>query len=234
MTIPHPSVILIPGLLCTAELFSPQLTHLRPRATVSVAEHRNHPTLEAIAAGILLAAPTTFALAGLSMGGYIAFEVLRQAPHRVTRLALLDTNARADRPDQTVSRADLVALARAEGLAAVNRRLLPLLIHPRGLADPALCATIDRMAADTGVEAFARQQAAIGARPDNRPFLSGIRVPTTIIVGAEDALTPVKVHEEMHAGIAGSTLHVIPDCGHLSTLEAPDAVNALLTAWLNS
>ena len=102
----------------------------------------------------------------------------------------------------------------------------------RRLTDPVLTATIDRMAADTGVEAFARQQAAIGARPDNRPFLAAIKIPTTIIVGADDALTPVKVHEEMHAGIVGSTLHVIADCGHLSTLEAPDAVNALLTAWL--
>jgi pimeloyl-ACP methyl ester carboxylesterase len=135
MTFPKPTVILIPGLLCTAELFRPQLTHLSPRATVSVAEHRNHATLEGIAAGILRSAPPTFALAGLSMGGYIAFEVLRQAPERVTKLALLDTNSRADRPDQTASRAELVALARAEGLAAVNERLLPLLIHPRRLAD---------------------------------------------------------------------------------------------------
>ena len=102
------------------------------------------------------------------------------------------------------------------------------------MSDAALCATIDKMAADTGVEAFARQQAAIGSRPDNRSFLAEIRVPTTIIVGADDALTPVKVHEEMHAGIAGSTLHVIPDCGHLSTLEAPDAVNQLLAVWLDA
>jgi pimeloyl-ACP methyl ester carboxylesterase len=233
MTTPHPTVILIPGLLCTAELFAPQLSALKSHASFSVAEHRNHPTLEGIAASILQAAPPTFALAGLSMGGYIAFEVLRQAPHRVAKLALLDTNSRADRPDQTDSRAALVALARGEGLAAVNKRLLPLLIHQRRLSDAVLCATIDRMAADTGVEAFARQQAAIGARPDNRPFLATIKVPTTIIVGAEDALTPVKVHEEMHGLIAGSTLHVIPDCGHLSTLEQPEAVNALLSAWLN-
>jgi pimeloyl-ACP methyl ester carboxylesterase len=233
MTTPQQSVVLIPGLLCTAELFAPQLTALQPRCAVTVAEHRNHPTLEGIAASILAAAPPTFALAGLSMGGYIAFEVLRQAPHRVTKLALLDTNARADRPDQLESRAALVALARAEGVAAVNQRLLPLLIHQRRLTDPVLCATIDRMAADTGVEAFARQQAAIAARPDNRPFLASLKLPTTIIVGADDALTPVKVHEEMHGLIAGSTLRVIPDCGHLSTLEAPDAVTALLSAWLD-
>lgn len=229
----QPAVILIPGLLCTANLFAPQLTALQPKFDVSVAEHRNHPTLEGIAAHILQAAPPTFALAGLSMGGYIAFEVLRQAPHRVTKLALLDTNSRADRPDQLESRAAIVALARAEGLTAVNKKLLPLLVHPSRQADPVLTATIDQMAADTGVDAFARQQAAIAARPDNRPFLATIKVPTTIIVGAEDALTPVKVHEEMHGLIAGSTLHVIPDCGHLSTLEQPEAVNALLLAWLN-
>jgi pimeloyl-ACP methyl ester carboxylesterase len=234
MTTLHDPIILIPGLLCTADLFAPQLKALKSTFTAIVAEHRHHPTLEAIAASILATAPPTFALAGLSMGGYIAFEVLRQAPQRVTKLALLDTNSRADRPDQLKSRAAIVAMARTEGLAAVNQRLLPLLIHPNRQTDAVLSATIDRMAADTGVEAFARQQAAIAARPDNRPFLATIKVPTTIIVGAEDALTPVKVHEEMHGLIAGSTLHVIPDCGHLSTLEQPEAVNALLLAWLNA
>lgn len=234
MTITVNHVILIPGLLCTAELFTPQLKTLHSRASVTVGEHRQHPTLEAIAASILQTAPPKFALAGLSMGGYIAFEVLRQAPDRVTRLALLDTNARADRPDQKDGRTALVASARAEGLAAVTKRLLPMLIHPRRINDAVLLATIDKMAADTGVEAFARQQAAIGSRPDNRPFLAEIRVPTTIIVGAEDALTPVKVHEEMHAAIAGSALHIVPDCGHLSTLEAPEQVNRLLAVWLDA
>jgi pimeloyl-ACP methyl ester carboxylesterase len=229
----HQNVILIPGLLCTDELFAPQLSALASAATVTVAAHRAHATLEATAADILKGAPPTFALAGLSMGGYIAFEVLRQAPHRVTKLALLDTNARADRPDQTEGRVSLVALARKDGLGAVNKQILPLLIHPRRLSDTALCSVINRMAETTGVEAFARQQAAIGGRPDNRPFLSQIRVPTTIIVGTEDALTPVKVHEEMQAGISGSVLHVIPDCGHLSTLEAPDTVTTLLRQWLS-
>jgi pimeloyl-ACP methyl ester carboxylesterase len=233
MTTSQTAVILIPGLLCTANLFAPQLSALQPWYDVSVADHRQHPTLEGIAASILATAPATFALAGLSMGGYIAFEVLRQAPHRVTKMALLDTNSRADRPDQLEGRAAIVAMARAEGLAAVNKRLLPLLVHQRFQTDPVMTATIDQMATDTGVEAFARQQDAIAARPDNRPFLATIKVPTTIIVGAEDALTPVKVHEEMHGLITGSTLYVIPDCGHLSTLEQPEAVNALLLAWLN-
>jgi pimeloyl-ACP methyl ester carboxylesterase len=232
MTATPPPLILIPGLLCTGNLFAPQLLGLRDVATMTVAAHRQHDTLAAIAAAILATAPPHFALAGLSMGGYIAFEMIRQAPHRVTRLALLDTSARADRPEQTSRRAELLTLARAEGLAAVNRELLPLLVHPRRTSDVALCAVIDEMAVATGVDAFARQQAAIMGRPDNRPFLAEIRVPTMIIVGAEDALTPVKVHEEMQAGIAGSTLHVVPDCGHLSTLEAPATVTALLAQWL--
>jgi pimeloyl-ACP methyl ester carboxylesterase len=233
MTVISP-LILIPGLLCTDKLFAPQLIGLRDLATMTVAAHRQHDTLAAIAAAVLATAPPQFALAGLSMGGYIAFEMIRQAPQRVTRLALLDTSARADRPEQVSRRGELLALARTEGLVAVNRQLLPLLVHPRRTSDAALCAIIDDMATATGVDAFARQQAAIMGRPDNRPFLAAIRVPTMIIVGAEDALTPVKVHEEMQAGIAGSTLHVVPDCGHLSTLEAPAAVNDLLAQWLAS
>jgi pimeloyl-ACP methyl ester carboxylesterase len=226
-------IVFVPGLLCTAELFSAQLVSLGAGgAEVSVGKHTGFASMPEIARAILSAAPPRFALAGLSMGGYIAFEILRQAPARVTRLALLDTNARADRPEQIEQRRKLLALGRSEGARAVQQALLPHLVHPDRLGDAALVETVLRMAEETGQEAFERQQTAIIARQDNRPFLGQIRCPTVIIVGAEDALTPVKVAEEMHAGIAGSRLEVIPHCGHLSTLERPEAVNRILSAWL--
>lgn len=226
------NLILIPGLLCTAELFGPQVSALGKSHAIEVADHTGSPSLADIAASILARAPQRFALAGLSMGGYIAFEILKQAPERVSRLALLDTNARADRPEQAQQRRDLVAEARRDGLAAAADKLLPFLVHPARLTDGALTSLVRRMAEDTGVGVFARQQEAIIARPDNRPFLPSIRCPTLIIVGAEDAITPVKVAEEMRAGIPGSRLEVIPDCGHLATLERPETVNRLLADWL--
>jgi pimeloyl-ACP methyl ester carboxylesterase len=226
------SLILVPGLLCTAELFGPQVAAFSKSHAIQVADHTGASSLADIAASILAQAPRRFALAGLSMGGYVAFEILKQAPERVSRLALLDTNARADRPEQAQQRRDLVASARKDGLAAAADKLLPLLVHPARLSDAPLTSLVRRMAEDTGVEVFARQQEAIIARPDNRPFLASIRCPTLIIVGAEDAITPVKVAEEMRAGIAGSRLEVIPECGHLSTLERPETVNRLLADWL--
>ena len=232
MTATMPDLVLVPGLLCTAELFAGQIEALSGSANVTVADHTAAPRLEDIARGILAAAPPRFALAGLSMGGYIAFEILRQAPERVTRLALLDTNARADRPEQAEQRRGLVTLAREKGVAKAAAHLWPVFVHKDRLADQNLFSLVLRMAEATGVEAFARQQEAIIARPDNRPFLAEVACPTVIIVGAEDALTPVKVAEEMHAGIAGSRLEVIPDCGHLSTLERPEAVTGILSDWL--
>jgi pimeloyl-ACP methyl ester carboxylesterase len=225
-------LVLIPGLLCTADLFAPQIEALAEVARLTVAEHRGRDSMAAIAEGILAAAPRTFALAGLSMGGYIAFEILRQAPDRVSRLALLDTNARADRPEQIRQRQLAVGLGRALGVRAVQAALLARLLHPFRLADRVLVDRVLAMADATGQRDFERQQTAIMGRPDNRPFIRGLRLPTVIVVGAEDALTPVKVAEEMHRLIAGSRLEVIPDCGHLSTLERPEAVNAILRRWL--
>jgi pimeloyl-ACP methyl ester carboxylesterase len=229
-----PHLVLIPGLLCTDRLFAPQIAALGASANISVADHTGFASLPEIARAILADAPERFALAGLSMGGYIAFEMLRQAPERVMRLALLDTNARADRPEQADQRRKLIALAERDGIANVIKLLLPYWVHKDRLADQALVAILRGMAEAVGVAAFKRQQEAIMGRPDNRPFLAQIQCPTVIVVGAEDAVTPVKVSEEMHAGIAGSRLEVIPDCGHLSTLEQPEAVNAALARWLVS
>jgi len=232
MTKPH--LVLVPGLSCTADLYADQLTGLSGVADLSVADHTRADSMEEIAGGILAAAPPRFALAGLSMGGYIAFEMLRQAPERITRLALLDTSARADRPEQAKQREIAIGAARAIGVRACSAFILRHLVHPDRLADRPLTERILLMADATGVPAFVRQQTAIIGRPDNRPFLKEIKCPTLIIVGEQDAMTPVKVAQEMAAGIAGSRLEVIPQSGHLPTMERPDVVNWLLAEWLGN
>ncbi len=188
--------------------------------------------MEGIARSILEQAPPTFALAGLSMGGYISYAIVRQAPDRVERLALLDTGVRADAPERRARRLELIALAEREGAGAAQDALMPVLVHKDRLADKPLVETVRQMAVDTGVEAFKRQQAAIMGRPDNRPLLAGIGCPTLVIVGREDALTPPETAQEIAAGIPGARLEIVPDCGHLSTMERPEAVNRALRAWL--
>jgi len=232
MTATTEPLVLVPGLLCTADLYAPQIAAFSGQRAVTVADHTTADNLPDIARSILRNAPPKFALAGLSMGGYIAFEMLRQAPERITRLALLDTNARADRPDQVKTRAVLIGAARSIGVRAVQGMLLKFLVHKDRLDDRALTSRVLLMADGIGVNAFVRQQQAILGRPDNREFLKSIRCPTVLIVGEQDALTPVKVHEEMAGLIAGAKLEVIANCGHLATMEAPEAVNRILAAWL--
>ena len=226
------NIVFVPGLLCAGDLFAAQIAHFAGKHHCQVADHTTADTLEGIAAAILAAAPERFVLAGLSMGGYIAFEMLRQQPQRITRLALLDTNARADRPEQFKQRRVLMGAAQVVGARAVQGMLLHYLIHKVRLSDRALTERVLLMADGIGANAFVRQQQAIMGRPDNRPFLSEIKCPTVVVVGAQDALTPVKVSEEMHAAMPDSVLEVIAGCGHLSTMEAPDAVNMILDRWL--
>ena len=226
------NLVLVPGLLCTKTLWAPQLAALGDVADMTVADHTRHESMAAIAKSILAAAPEQFALAGLSMGGFIAYEIVRQAPRRVTKLALLDTSARADLPERREQRLARNALAQREGAGAVQDELMPLLIHKDRLSDKAFVGTIRQMAVDTGAEALVRQHAAIMGRPDNRPLLASIRCPTLVIVGREDALTPPELAQEIAAGIPGAKLEFVPDCGHLSTMERPAAVNRALRAWL--
>ena len=229
-----PNLVLVPGLICTRDLYGPQIDALRDHAEIMVADHTRHESMAEIAASILAAAPERFALAGLSMGGYIAFEIMRQAPERVTRLALLDTSARPDTDDNRDRRAKLIALADKGKFKGVSKQLLPLFIHPDRLADEELTATIFKMAADTGKDAFKRQQTAILNRVDSGPNLQTIACQTCMIVGRQDALTPVEVAQEIAAGIPGAELNIIEDCGHLPTLETPDQVNDILKSWLLS
>ena len=226
-----PDLLLLPGLLCDAALWQAQVAGLAGAARCRVADVTLDGTLPAMAARALAAAPPRFALAGLSMGGYLAFEVLRQAPGRVTRLALLDTSARADTPDQARRRRGLMALTRSGQFKGVTPRLLPQLVHPDHLAGPVGQAVI-AMAERVGRDAFLRQQAAILGRPDSRPDLPGLRLPTLVAVGEADALTPPDLAEEIAAGIPGARLHRIPGCGHLPPMEAPEVVTELLRDWL--
>jgi pimeloyl-ACP methyl ester carboxylesterase len=228
------NLVLIPGLLCSPALWAPQIRALSDIADITVADHTRHDSMREIAKAILAAAPPHFALAGLSMGGYVAYEIIRQAAERVTRLALLDTGARADAPERREGRLRLMALAEQEGAASAQRELLPLLIHTDRLEDKPLVEVVLQMAIDTGLAAFKRQQTAIMARPDNRPLLPTISCPSLVLVGREDALTPPSMAQEIADGIPRARLQIIADCGHLSTLERPQAVNEAMRAWLEA
>ncbi|MBV8538752.1 MAG: alpha/beta fold hydrolase [Alphaproteobacteria bacterium] len=225
-------LILLPGLLCDAALWGPQTAALADIADMSVADLTQADSMAAMATLVLGAAPPKFALAGLSMGGYVAFEVMRRAPGRVEKLALLDTSARPDTPEQKKARHDLMALARQGDFKGVTPRLLPRWVHPSRVTDEALAEIVTSMTQRVGREAFLRQQTAIMNRPDSRPGLVDIACPTLVLCGHDDQSTPLDRHREIAADIAEARLVVVPECGHLSTLERPEAVNRELRAWL--
>ncbi|HEX4408332.1 MAG TPA: alpha/beta fold hydrolase [Xanthobacteraceae bacterium] len=225
-------IVLIPGLTCTPRLYAEQIPALWQFGSVTVADHRRDDSMAAIAKRILAAAPQRFALAGLSMGGYIAFEIMRQAPERVAKLALLDTGARGDTAEQTARRQTVIALAKEGRYAEVPDIAFPVYVHRDRHGDEALKAIVRTMAAETGAEAFLRQQQAIIGRPDSRPGLGAIRCPTLVLVGEGDMATPPELAQEIAAGIPGSRLVVVPGSGHLSTMEKPEAVTEALVEWL--
>jgi pimeloyl-ACP methyl ester carboxylesterase len=225
-------LVLVPGLLCSARLYAAQVAALWPFGQVAVADHRRDADMAAIAARILANAPPRFALVGLSMGGYIAFAMMRLAPERIVKLALLDSSARPDTPEQKVNREKSIVTAEAGKLNDIVETLIPRFLHRNRVNDEALKETVRTMASETGAEAFVRQTKAIKSRQDSRPLLSEIRCPALVLVGDGDELTPPELAKEIAGGISGARLTIIPDCGHLSTLEKPDAVNAALASWL--
>ncbi len=226
------SIVLVPGLIASPRYFAAQLPALWQFGAVSVANHTPHDSMAALARDILAAAPPRFALLGHSMGGYIAFEIIRQAGHRVTRLALLDTSARADTPEQTENRRRQIAIAQAGRFAELPDLQYPNYVHPERHADTALRALIRAMAEDNGADAFVRQQNAIIGRVDSRPTLGTITCPTLVVVGDADQPTPPERAQEIAAGIAGSNLVVVPRSGHMTTLERPAEVTAALRDWM--
>jgi pimeloyl-ACP methyl ester carboxylesterase len=225
-------LVFLPGLLCDAALFRPQIAGLAAVADATVADLGRDDSIAAMAERALDAAPPRFALAGLSMGGHVAHEIMRQAPERVLRLALLDTSARADTAEQTKRRTLLMAMARQGTFRGVTPRLLPVLIHPDRLADAALTGTITAMAERIGRDGFLRQQQALIGRQDSRGDLALYRCPTLVVVGRQDAVTPLDMAEEMASRIPGAKLAIVEQCGHLPTLERPAETTALLRSWL--
>ncbi|MCC7548251.1 MAG: alpha/beta fold hydrolase [Burkholderiales bacterium] len=232
----RPALVLLPGLLCDGALWAPQVAGLADACEPWVADLTRDDSMQAMAQRVLDEAPAgRFALAGLSMGGYVALEIMRQAPARVTRLALLDTRARPDSPDEIERRRTLMRIAEAaRGFAPVNRRMLPLLVHISRQSDEQLVRTIQEMADRTGIPAYLRQQNAIMSRVDFRPVLRTIDCPVLLLCGRQDAITRVSLHEEMASAVPHARLEIIEDCGHLSTLERPAEVNAALRHWLEA
>ena len=225
-------LLLLPGLLCDEALLRHQTETLADLAEITVADVTQEDQASAMVQRILAGAPEEFALAGLSMGGYLAFEILRQAPDRVKRLALLDTSARADPPEKMKLRQDLIELARTGAFKGVTPRLLPRLIHPARMGDAVLVGSVLAMAERVGREAFLRQERLLMLRPDSRHDLSLIHCPTLVLCGRQDGLTPLADSEEMAEKIPRAKLVVIEDCGHLSTMEQPRAVSAVMRYWL--
>ena len=225
-------IVLIPGLLASARMYAPQIPYLWRVGPVTIADHTRDDRMSAIAQRILATAPGRFALVGLSMGGYIAFEMLRQAPQRIARVALLDTSARADAPEQSAMRRAQMTLASQGRLSEVLEQQLPRLMHRSRRNDTALREVFTVMAQEVGAEAFIRQQTAIMGRSDSRELLGSIRCPALVLVGDADELTPPERAAEIASGIPGARLVTNPDSGHVSTLVQPDEVTRALQEWL--
>ncbi len=224
-------ILFLPGLLCDAALYAAQVEGLADVADSQVADLTKDDSVEAMAARALAAAPAAFALVGLSMGGYVAFEIMRQAAGRVTHLALLDTSAKPDTDEKRERRRALMDLASRGKFKGVTPKLMPSLVAPAHQTGP-IADEVLAMAGRVGKDAFLRQQTAIMNRPDSRPTLTHIAVPTLVGVGALDQLTPPAEAEEMHSLALGSTLKYFEGAGHLSTMERPAEVTAALRAWL--
>jgi pimeloyl-ACP methyl ester carboxylesterase len=224
--------VLIPGLLASPRYYAAQVPALWRFGPVTIANHTTHDTIEAIAQSILADAPPRFALAGHSMGGYVAFEIMRQAPQRVAQLALLDTSALADSPEQTVKRRAQIALAQSGRFDELPALQFPQFVHPDRMGDENLRALMRTMADDNGADVFVRQQRAILGRVDSRPTLATIACPTLVLVGDADQPTPPARAHEIVQGIADATLVTIARSGHMTAIERPGEVTAAMIAWM--
>ena len=227
-------LILVPGLLCTEELWRDQIQALSDVADMTVPRHDQHKSIEEIATEILKSAPKEFTLAGLSMGGYIALEIVLRAPERVSKLALIDTRADEDSPKDKKRRQDFIRLVeRGTTFKGVTESLLPMLIHPDRFQDTDLTGRIYKMAQDIGRDGFIRQETAILNRKDRNAELAKITCPTLVMCGNEDALIPAPLQQKMANDIPDAEFRIVDKCGHLPTMERPFESNMILRDWLS-
>ncbi|WP_256378941.1 MULTISPECIES: alpha/beta hydrolase [unclassified Bradyrhizobium] len=225
-------ILLVPGLASSARIYAPVIPSLWRFGPVMVANHIRDDSMAAIARRVLSEAPPRFALAGHSMGGYIALEIMRQAPERVARLALINTQARPDTEEATARRRGLMERARRGELRAAREEMFPELVHPSRRDDAGIRQLVHEQGEDVGVEGYLRQQTAIIARVDSRPTLATIKCPTLVLTGDADNTIPNALSKEMAEGIAGARLVVLEDCGHLPQPEQPAATVRALVEWL--
>ena len=230
----HANLLLLPGLLEDADAFEAVISGIADVATPVVADLTRADNMAALARSALEQAPDgPLLVAGHSMGGYVALELMRQAPGRVAKLCLLNTHARPDSAEATENRRRLMALADKD-FEGVVTALLPKLMTADHLKDPILTGTIGAMALATGKEGFKRQETAIIGRIDSRPHLRDIACPTLVVAARDDQLMPVALLEELAQGIPGARLAVVEDCGHMASLEQPEEVLALVRDWIES
>ena len=227
-------LVLLPGMMCDARLFGPQINALSGARTIHVAPISGHDTVQALAAEVLDHAPPRFALAGLSMGGIVAMEVLRQAPDRVARIALLDTNPKAETDAVAAHREPQIAKVAAGDLIPVMRDEMKSNYLTDGPDRAAILDLCMDMAASLGAATFIRQSRALQTRPDQQDTLRSCAVPALVLCGEDDTLCPIHRHELMHELIPQSTLHIVENAGHLPTLEQPDETTAALIRWLEA
>ena len=225
-------LVLLPGLLNTRRVYESQIADLADIADAIVPELWHYDSIGAMAQATLDAAPERFALGGFSMGGYVCFEILRRAPERVERLALMDTQAIPDTPEASTRRRGFIEQTRLGRFHGVQPSLLPTIVHRSRLNDQGVVQPIVEMAAEVGADGFCREQTAMIARPDSRPLLVEIDIPTVVIVGRQDQATPLARAREMATDIANARLVIIEECGHMAPLEKPAEVSAALRRWL--
>jgi pimeloyl-ACP methyl ester carboxylesterase len=231
------ALLLVPGLMCDQTVWEPVVPALEARVRCTVVALADVDDLAQMARALLTNAPARFALAGHSMGARVALEVLRQAPQRVSRIALLDTGylARASGTageEEARKRQALLDVARAQGVRAMAIAWVQGMVHPQRLADDALIGRIVAMFERKSADTFARQIRALLGRPDASAVLAAIDVPALVLCGRQDSWAPVLQHEQIHQRIAQATLAVVEDAGHMAPMERPDAVSAHLLRWL--